>query len=108
MHKKKENAVVYCEGSFNTTNGKTAHGLVRFTERYDIQSIIDSRYKGQDAGMALDGKNNGIPIVGSLEEAMKVHTNKKPTRRTDFPSINESQGKKTNTLYTKFTTAILS
>ena len=22
-------AIVYCEGAFNTTNGKTAHGLVR-------------------------------------------------------------------------------
>ncbi len=75
----KKITTVYCEGAYNTTNGKTAHGLVRFTERYDIQSIIDSRYKGQDAGMALDGKNNGIPIVGSLEEAMKVNTNKIPT-----------------------------
>ena len=27
-------ALVYCEGAFNTPNGKTAHGLVRFTERY--------------------------------------------------------------------------
>ena len=28
------NAIIYCEGAFNTTNGKTAHGLVRFTNRY--------------------------------------------------------------------------
>ncbi|MEZ5197559.1 MAG: DUF1611 domain-containing protein [Bacteroidales bacterium] len=68
----KKITTVYCQGAYNTTNGKTAHGLVRFTERYEIQSIIDSRYAGQDAGMALDGKNNGIPIVGSLEEAMKL------------------------------------
>ena len=26
--------VVYCEGAFTTTNGKTAHGLVRRSERY--------------------------------------------------------------------------
>ncbi|MEZ5081928.1 MAG: DUF1611 domain-containing protein [Bacteroidales bacterium] len=75
----KKITTVYCEGAYNTTNGKTAHGLVRLTERYDIQSVIDSRYAGQDAGMALDGKNNGIPIVGSLEEAMKVNDNKKPS-----------------------------
>lgn len=30
------NALVYCQGAFNTPNGKTAHGLVRFTERYTI------------------------------------------------------------------------
>ena len=75
----KKITIVYCEGAYNTTNGKTAHGLVRFTERYDVQSVIDSRYKGQDAGMALDGKNNGIPIVASLQEAMKVDTTNPPT-----------------------------
>ena len=26
-------AIVYADGAFNTPNGKTAHGLVRFTER---------------------------------------------------------------------------
>ena len=59
MSKLKENAVVYCEGAFHTPNGKTAHGLVRFTERYHIRAVIDSRYKGSDAGMVLDGR----PIV---------------------------------------------
>lgn len=64
-------ALVYCEGSFNTPNGKTTHGLVRFTERYDIIGIIDSTYSGQDAGQVLDGKPNGIPIFSSLETAIK-------------------------------------
>jgi len=62
-------AVVYCENAFNTTNGKTAHGLVRFTERYEVRAVIDSRYAGRDAGRVLDGRENGIPIVASLAEA---------------------------------------
>lgn len=64
------NAIVYCEGAFNTTNGKTAHGLVRFTNRYRVLAVIDSRYAGQDAGQVLDNKSNRIPILASLEEAM--------------------------------------
>jgi len=36
-------AILYCEGAFNTTNGKTAHGLVRFTERYEVKDVIDQR-----------------------------------------------------------------
>ena len=76
---KKKITTVYCEGAYNTTNGKTAHGLVRFTERYEIQSVIDSSYDGLDAGMVLDGKKNGIPIVGSLKEAMLVDEENKPT-----------------------------
>jgi len=66
----KTDAIVYCEGAFNTSNGKTAHGLVRFTERYHVLSVIDSRYSGQDAGEILDGKKNGIPVVRSVAEAL--------------------------------------
>ncbi|MCG2462326.1 DUF1611 domain-containing protein [Flavobacteriaceae bacterium F89] len=64
-------ALVYCEGAFNTPNGKTAHGLVRFTERYDIVGILDTKYEGQDAGEVLDGKRNGIPIFKDIEVARK-------------------------------------
>lgn len=64
-------ALVYCDGAFNTPNGKTAHGLVRFTGRYDIVGVIDATYEGKDAGKVLDGKNNGIPIFKSIEVAVK-------------------------------------
>lgn len=75
---KKKVTIVYCEGAYNTTNGKTAHGLVRFTERYEVQSVIDSTYAGKDAGMVLDGKNNGIPLVGSLKAALELVPAKQP------------------------------
>ena len=64
------NAIVYCEGAFNTTNGKTAHGLVRFTRRYRVLSVVDSRYAGQDAGEVIDGRAAGIPVVSSVDEAI--------------------------------------
>jgi uncharacterized NAD-dependent epimerase/dehydratase family protein len=65
------NALVYCQGAFNTPNGKTAHGLVRFTRRYRVLSVIDSRYAGQDAGFVLDGKPAGIPIHDSVQDAFQ-------------------------------------
>ena len=69
---KKENyGIVYCEGAFNTPNGKTAHGLVRFTKRYKILAVLDSKYAGQDAGNILDGKVNEIPVMLSLDQALK-------------------------------------
>ena len=55
-------AIVYCQGMFNTPEGKTSHGLVRFTERYNVVGIIDERYAGKDAGEVLDNKPNGIKI----------------------------------------------
>lgn len=67
------NAVVYCQGAFNTTYGKTAHGLVRFTRRYRILGVIDAAYAGQDAGSVLDGVNAGIPLYSDLDEALERH-----------------------------------
>jgi uncharacterized NAD-dependent epimerase/dehydratase family protein len=66
------NAVVYCEGAFNTTNGKTAHGLVRFTDRYRVLAVIDSHWAGRDAGEVLDRRANGIPICRDLPAALKT------------------------------------
>jgi uncharacterized NAD-dependent epimerase/dehydratase family protein len=63
-------AIVYCEGAFNTPNGKTAHGLVRRTRRYELLSIIDSNHAGADAGEVLDGRPVGVPVVASLAEAL--------------------------------------
>jgi uncharacterized NAD-dependent epimerase/dehydratase family protein len=75
----KANAIVYCEGAFNTPNGKTAHGLVRFTRRYNILAVVDSRYAGRDAGEVLDGRRAGIPVVSSVDEALRSSR----TRGTD-------------------------
>ncbi len=66
------NAVVYCEGAFGTPNGKTAHGLVRFTERYRVLSVIDSAWSGRDAGEVIDGRPSGIQVCASTAEAVKA------------------------------------
>ncbi|MEZ4810470.1 MAG: DUF1611 domain-containing protein [Allomuricauda sp.] len=65
-------ALVYCEGAFNTPNGKTAHGLVRFTERYEVVGVLDSNYAHQDAGTVLDGKPKNIPIFSDIDTAVEV------------------------------------
>jgi uncharacterized NAD-dependent epimerase/dehydratase family protein len=63
-------AVVYCEGQFGEQDGKTANGLVRHSEKYQILSVVDSTHAGADAGQVLDGAPNGIPVLASLAEAM--------------------------------------
>jgi uncharacterized NAD-dependent epimerase/dehydratase family protein len=69
-HPKSPTAVVYCEGQFGEQDGKTANGLVRHSERYEILSVIDSTHAGVDAGRFLDGKPNGIPVLAGLAEAI--------------------------------------
>ena len=70
------NAIVYCDGAFNTPNGKTAHGLVRFTERYKVLSVIDAKYAGKDAGQVLDGHPVDIPVFESLQTAFDMAKSK--------------------------------
>ena len=63
-------AIVYCEGNFGSIDGKTANGLVRHSEKYEILSVIDSVKAGRDAGEILDDAPNGIPVCMNLEEAV--------------------------------------
>ena len=67
----KHSALVITEGYLDTNNAKTAHGLIRGTERFTIVGIIDSKYSGKDAGEVLDGKHRNIPVFASLAEALK-------------------------------------
>ena len=63
-------AVVYCEANFGALDGKTANGLIRHSERYQILAIIDSEKSGLDAGEVLDGTSNGIPICSDLADSI--------------------------------------
>lgn len=65
-------AVVYCESNFGKIDGKTANGLIRSSEKYRILSVIDSEKAGQDTGMILDSAPNGIPVCGSLDDAIAL------------------------------------
>jgi uncharacterized NAD-dependent epimerase/dehydratase family protein len=66
------NAIVYCQGAFATTYGKTAHGLVRRSERYRVLSVVDSKRAGEDAGEILDERANGIAIYADLGAALRA------------------------------------
>jgi uncharacterized NAD-dependent epimerase/dehydratase family protein len=70
-------AIVYCEGQFGEQDGKTANGLVRHSEKYEILSVIDSTHAGTDAGMVLDDAANGIPVLATLADAI-AHAGRVP------------------------------
>ncbi len=63
-------AIVFCEGAFGTPYGKTAHGLVRRTARYEIVAVVDSALAGRDAGQTLEGRARGIPVVADIDAAV--------------------------------------
>ncbi|WP_027964909.1 DUF1611 domain-containing protein [Halalkalibacillus halophilus] len=66
----KNTALIYCEDYFGKMDGKTANGLVRRSEKYDIVGVIDSKKAGMDAGEVLNQGRNSIPVFHSLEDAI--------------------------------------
>lgn len=65
-------AIIYCDENFGRIDGKTANGLVRYSEKYKIIAVIDSTKAGQDCGMVLDGIPNNIPVCRDLTEALEI------------------------------------
>lgn len=65
-------AVILTKGLFQTDRAKTAHGLVRATDRYEIVGVIDDKLNGQDAGEILDGKHRGIRGYNSINEFIEA------------------------------------
>jgi uncharacterized NAD-dependent epimerase/dehydratase family protein len=63
-------ALVLAPGAFCTDSAKTAHGLVRGSERFDVVAVLDADAAGLDAGEALDGRRRGIPVFATLEQAL--------------------------------------
>lgn len=64
-------ALILTNGILATSDAKTAHGLIRGTERFHIVGVIDPPAAGRDAGEFLDGKHRNIPVFESLETALK-------------------------------------
>lgn len=64
-------ALVYADRLFCCADGKTSHGLVRYSKRFDIACVVDTTIAEGDAGKILDGKNRNIPLYSSLDKASK-------------------------------------
>lgn len=62
----KSTAIVITGGYLDTINAKTAHGLIRGTDRFEIAGIVDHKLAGKDAGEVLDGKHRNLPVYESI------------------------------------------
>jgi len=67
----KNKAIVYADRLFSCADGKTAHGLVRYSKRFDVACVVDTTLNEGDAGLFLDNKKNSIKIFNNLEKALK-------------------------------------
>jgi uncharacterized NAD-dependent epimerase/dehydratase family protein len=68
----KSNALIITGGHLNANNAKTAHGLIRGTDRFTIVGVIDDNSAGKDAGEVLDGKKRNIPVYATFADFAKT------------------------------------
>ena len=68
----KSNSIVITGGYLDSSNAKTAHGLIRGTDRFNIVGFVDHKHAGKDAGEILDGKNRNIPVYATVKEFIKT------------------------------------
>lgn len=71
MAQKGRNAIILTNGLLHTLDAKTAHGLIRGSERFRIVGVVDAAENaGKDAGMVMDGIHKGIPVYETLEDSL--------------------------------------
>jgi uncharacterized NAD-dependent epimerase/dehydratase family protein len=61
-------ATILVRENFLGKHGKTAHGLIRYGQRYKILSVIDESCAGSDAGELLGLGKLEIPIISEVPE----------------------------------------
>ena len=63
-------AVILTKGLLALPDAKTAHGMIRGTDRFKVMAVIDESHAGKDAGVVLDGTHRGIPVFADVEACM--------------------------------------
>ncbi len=66
----KKKIIIATDNLLLTDFAKTAHGLIRGSERFEVLGIIDAKNKNTDAGELLDDSYRNIPVMGSINEAI--------------------------------------
>ena len=72
MPERRPRAVFLANGHLETLFAKTTHGVLRGPSRFEIAAVVDPSCAGADAGSVLDGKERGVPVVGSVDEAFST------------------------------------
>ncbi len=67
----KPSAIILTNGLLSHSSAKTAHGLIRGTDRFNIVGIIDRDHVGKDLSSIMGMKVREIPIYAQVEDAIQ-------------------------------------
>lgn len=64
-------AMIITNGHLCDSYGKTAHGLIRGSDRFDVVAVLDRIHAGRDAGALLDQVHRDIPVYATVDELVR-------------------------------------
>ena len=66
-------AVIITGGLLTDEYAKSAHGLLRYSKRFEILGVIDQTYAGRDAAEVVWGETKGIPTIKDIPEFLNQY-----------------------------------
>ena len=77
MNDPRGTAFVYSGGLLDEIHAKTAHGLLRYSERFSILGMLDQKFEGRSSDEIISNCKINIPIYKDFETACQS-LNQKP------------------------------
>lgn len=68
----KESVFLLANHALNSLKGKTAHALIRKSEKYNVLAVIDPDFHGEDTSKILPEKHDAKPIFKSVASAIEI------------------------------------
>ena len=76
----KGTALVYSGGLLDDLHAKTAHGLLRVSERFDVLGLIDQQHFNQHSADIVSHCHKNVPIFKDLNHCL-LYTSPSPRDR---------------------------
>jgi uncharacterized NAD-dependent epimerase/dehydratase family protein len=67
----KQKALVVTDGLLDNSHAKTAHGLLRGSERFVVAGILDHAHAGKEAAQIVQGAQPGVRVFATLKSALE-------------------------------------
>ena len=67
----KGTALLYSGGMLTDLHGKTSHGLLRYSKRFEILGVVDHKHAGQMSSEIVSNCQDNVPIFSDIYKAIE-------------------------------------
>ena len=64
-------ALLYSGGMLTDLHGKTSHGLLRYSKRFQILGVVDHKHAGQMSNEIVSNCQDDVPIFSDINKAIE-------------------------------------